>query len=222
MAEFHFNTIHGLSGTPEFKTWDRIKTRCLNPRQPQWKDYGGRGIKICGYLLSSAGAFYSTVGPRPDPSMQIDRKDNDGHYSCGQCSECLENGWPMNLRWATRTQNARNKRSNRIVECNGEKMCLAEWCDRHGLKRSVVATNIQRGKSLDEILSGTNTKRKTNPPKTFTFAGESLRVREWAKRFNVREEDFEMFRNRIRTGWNPEIAARIPRLPSRKCPYSRW
>jgi hypothetical protein len=54
-------------------------------------------------------AFYEDMGPRPE-GTSLDRKDNDGNYSCGKCDECKRNGWKANCRWATRLVQLLNKR----------------------------------------------------------------------------------------------------------------
>lgn len=94
--------IHGEARrnnkTPEYQAWTDICRRCTNPDFKQWKDYGGRGIRVCDEWLNSFDAFLSHVGRKPSPKHSIDRIDNDGHYE------------PGNVRWATRSEQERNKR----------------------------------------------------------------------------------------------------------------
>lgn len=98
--------------TPEYKTWEMIKQRCYNPNFRNFQYWGGRGIVMCAGWRNSSGAFLTDLGPRPN-GYSIDRIDNDGHYSCGKCDECIENEWPMNVRWATRCEQANNTSKNK-------------------------------------------------------------------------------------------------------------
>lgn len=93
-------TKHGMVGHPLYGTWRGMIDRCENPQHHAFRNYGGRGIKVCPEWHDAA-AFIAWVeanlGPRPE-GMTMDRADNDGHYE------------PGNIRWATRSEQERNKR----------------------------------------------------------------------------------------------------------------
>src|SRR4051812_7124057 len=118
--------VHGLRHKPIYESWRGMKKRCLCTNHEAYHNYGGRGIEVCVFLLKSPVSIVELIGDRPK-GMTLDRRDNNGNYSCGQCSECIENGWGMNLRWATASEQGRNTRHNRIVEINGEKHLACEW-----------------------------------------------------------------------------------------------
>jgi hypothetical protein len=110
-------TKHGhLTGkdtpSPEYRSWNHARQRVGNPKHNKsWHRYGGRGIKMC-VGFDNFDNFFRLMGHKPSPIHSIDRKDNDGNYSCGECVECLQNKWPFNTRWATpKEQSANQSRS---------------------------------------------------------------------------------------------------------------
>lgn len=111
-------TIHGHSPkltkrTPEYRAWAHARGRCHNATDKQHADYGGRGIAMCSRWSGSFLAFISDMGGKPTGHHSLDRTNNEGHYSCGRCSECDLMGWKQNCRWATPVEQARNRRERR-------------------------------------------------------------------------------------------------------------
>lgn len=113
--------------------------RCQNLTDQAFRDYGGRGIRVCERWLAFEN-FYADMGPRPSPKHSIDRIDNDGNYE------------PGNVRWATVKQQARNTRCSRIVRFGGRTMSLAEAAELAGLNISTVRGRFSRGWSMEEAL----------------------------------------------------------------------
>ncbi len=88
---------HGMWNTPEYKAWQMLRHRCYNPKAAGYKNYGGRGIKVC-ERWQSFDAFIEDMGRRPAPDLSIDRINNDGNYE------------PSNCRWATKKEQVINRR----------------------------------------------------------------------------------------------------------------
>lgn len=101
-------TKHGMFGTPTYESWGAMKGRCLNPGNRNFVNYGQRGIRICAHWMTFEN-FYADMGERP-VGLTLERKNNDGGYTCGHCEECTGNNWPANCRWATRKEQANNRR----------------------------------------------------------------------------------------------------------------
>ncbi len=74
-----FKRTHGMTGTPEYKSWQAMRRRCSNTRDKDYGRYGGRGIRVC-RRWGSFKNFIDDLGPRPGPGFTIDRVDNDGNY----------------------------------------------------------------------------------------------------------------------------------------------
>ena len=129
------NTKHGKTHDPLFKRWSSMLTRCENPNAINYKDYGGRGIKVCEEWHDFEVFYNWAVANGYKPKLTIDRIDSNGNYEPGNC------------RFANRITQAQNRRSTRFIEFNGETMCLVDWAMEYG----VDPTNLQ-GHTDEEII----------------------------------------------------------------------
>ncbi|MCE5310469.1 MAG: hypothetical protein LLG20_22760 [Acidobacteriales bacterium] len=100
------NLQHGGKFTDEYKTWSSIRNRCNNPNSKDFPRYGGRGIKIDSEWEDFS-VFLKDMGKRPSKRHQIDRIDTNGPYAKSNC------------RWATASENAKNRRTSKLWIING-------------------------------------------------------------------------------------------------------
>lgn len=127
------NLTHGMANrSAEYRAWKAIKGRCTNQNLPEWANYGGRGILVCSRWANSFENFLKDMGPRPSSQHSINRIDNDGPYS------------PENCNWATYTEQARNKRCNRVLSLDDRSMTLAEWSVQLGINSSSLIERLEK------------------------------------------------------------------------------
>jgi len=117
-----------------------MKSRCNNPNNVSFDNYGGRGISVCG-RWDKYQNFISDMGNRPTLKHTLDRIDNDGNYE------------PSNCRWATRKEQQRNRRTNHIIEFNGESKNITDWSNDLGIKLTTLIGRLDRGWSIEKTLT---------------------------------------------------------------------
>jgi len=143
MAKVH--RIHGdCSGgrpTPEHDAWAAMIQRCHNPKDHGYKNYGGRGIRVCCRWRRSYVTFLSDVGRRPTLQHSLDRKNNSLGYT------------PRNVRWATRKEQARNRRGLKFVTVNGVTQCVAAWGEETGVNQITINGRLRRKWPTDKAVS---------------------------------------------------------------------
>jgi hypothetical protein len=130
------------AGSPEYRIWKAMKTRCYNPKYKQFKDYGGRGIKVCERWLESYENFLADMGRRPTSKHSIERRKNDENYS------------PDNCYWATSHEQRRNRRTTVLVEINGRTQCVTDWMKELNVSKSTYCWRKRKGWSNEEALLG--------------------------------------------------------------------
>ncbi len=130
------------ASTVEYTAWLNMRNRCLCPSNKSFKDYGGRGIKVCDEWQVSFFAFLKHVGLKPSNEHSLERLNNDGNYE------------PGNVQWAMRIQQGSNKRNNRFLVFNGQRLTIPEWSRRLGIKRTTIIMRLYaRGWSVEDALS---------------------------------------------------------------------
>lgn len=134
------NLTHGHAGkgkrSREYRSWAHARERCTNPKCCDFRHYGGRGIVFCDRWLNSFENFLADMGPAPK-NTSIDRINNSGDYEPGNC------------RWATRTQQARNRRGVPLYNINGRSLTLPEIGNLLDLSTSAIGHHRRRLKSTE-------------------------------------------------------------------------
>lgn len=133
-------TKHGMRGTPIYQIWQHMKARCFNSNNSRYKNYGARGITVCERWLSFEN-FLADMGDRPDPSLSIDRIDNNGNYEPGNC------------RWATDTEQARNRRTSTKIVLFGEEVVLCDVCEKYGIQLETLRYRLRRGMTPEDAVT---------------------------------------------------------------------
>jgi hypothetical protein len=131
------NLKHGHSANGQvsrtFLSYMNAKSRCYNPRNRGYAEYGGRGIYMCDRWINSFQAFLEDMGECP-PGRSIDRIDVNGPYA------------PENCRWATPREQAVNRRSTVWVTIDGEKLCMADFAKKVGVPYKTIQTRVYQKK----------------------------------------------------------------------------
>lgn len=142
-----YGVTHGASREtvprhPLYSTWNAMKSRCYNPRNPEYHNYGGRGITVYKKWLTDFWMFAADIGPKPTVEHQLDRYPNvNGNYE------------PGNIWWATRKQQGRNRTNNHLITHNGLTFCLTEWAERSGIPANLIRNRINSHWSIEQALS---------------------------------------------------------------------
>lgn len=149
------HTKHGLYGTRIYSIWSGMVRRCFNKNAVNYPDYGGRGITVCDEWLGENGAEnfakwaydngYNENAKRSE--CTLDRKNVNGNYE------------PTNCRWINMKEQERNRTNNVIIEINGMKKTLIEWCEIYNMNYKLVYGRIFKNKWEPKIAL-TKKKRK--------------------------------------------------------------
>lgn len=131
---------HGLHGSKVYSSWRSMLKRCYNPSHRSYKHYGAVGITVCDEWRKSFIQFLKDMGMPPTEKHSIDRIDGTKGYS------------PDNCRWATITEQANNKRNNRLITYRGVTKTVAQWAITIGITRQSLGHRLAQGWPIDVAL----------------------------------------------------------------------
>jgi hypothetical protein len=168
-----------------------MKSRCYNKKESNYKRYGGRGITVCYEWLNSFVAFYKDMGD-PPVGYTLERINNDKDY----CKE--------NCKWATPSEQARNRSTNTIITLGDKSKLLIEWLEELNMPRATYYSRIKSGLTPEQALltpidmrySGDSKKRNL-----FTYNGKTQCVTVWSRESGI---PASTLRQRIKKGYSPE------------------
>lgn len=132
-----------------YHIWNGMKQRCNNKNSRPYKNYGGRGIKVCDEWANDYTTFakWARANGYAD-NLTIERIDNNKGYS------------PENCKWASYVEQNNNRRSNHIIWFNGEGKTAADWERSLGLKPGTIKARVHRGIGVPRIFSKEDLRRK--------------------------------------------------------------
>jgi hypothetical protein len=131
---------HGMSKHLVYSVWRSMRSRCQYKTDKAWKDYGGRGIKVCRRWDRSFVAFWEDLGPTYKHGLTLERKNNDRNYQ------------PSNCYWATRSQQQQNRRNNRMFKTPWGMLCMTEACRRAGFGITTLKCRIRYGWPTNKLF----------------------------------------------------------------------
>ena len=115
-----------------YSRWTSMISRCENPNDKDYHNYGGRGITVCKAWRESYWKFERFMGPPPTPGHTIDRIDNDAGY------------FPWNCRWATRQEQSDNRRTSLKWDWGGHCLTLIRWSALLEVPFDVLAKRLEK------------------------------------------------------------------------------
>lgn len=199
MANAHslYQPLVRKARTKEYYAWHNMLARCYNKKDAAYYNYGARGISVCERWRSSFDYFVLDIGKSPTPQHTIDRINNDGNYE------------PGNVRWATRKEQANNRRASsairdaKTVEYMGEARTIASLAKQFGINPATIYARLKRGWAIQDSLSAT----EKPSPHILTFQGKSMTVTAWADELGMRPTTLFY---RLSHGWTVEDALMTP------------
>lgn len=137
----HGHTIRNNEKERLYNIWSKMKMRCNNTNDPEYANYGGRGISVCSEWLNDYESFREwSYSNGYDDTLSIDRIDNDKGYS------------PDNCRWTTMLVQSNNTRVNHLLTYKGETHTLADWGRITGINDNLIGQRLRKGFPLEKVF----------------------------------------------------------------------
>lgn len=177
---------HGLKGTRIYNIWNAMKQRCNNPNTEGFKNYGGRGIKVCEEWEKDVKSFHDwAINNGYEDNLTLERNDINGNYE------------PFNCSWKTMKEQANNKRNNHLIEFEGQIKTISEWSEIKGISKELILERIKRDIKKEKLFE----KPKKRIEVKATINGIEKTVSEWSEISGI---SHKTIKNRIKAGWKEE------------------
>lgn len=134
------HTTHGDCESPEYYAWRSMRNRCEDPSTKYFDKYGGRGIAVC-QRWSEYQNFLDDMGRKPSKQYSLERENNDGNYE------------PANCKWATKSEQTRNRSVTVFVEHAGRRMLVQDWAKELGMPYTTLYSRLRNGWSIDRAFN---------------------------------------------------------------------
>ena len=134
-------TKHGYRSHPMYHRWAAMIQRCYDPNSAEFKNYGGRGIKVCDRWRESFWNYAEDLGLPPFQNASIDRVVNDGDYCADNC------------RWVSKKDQTLNRRPTKMIEFRGETLCITDWEKKLGFGGKSLWRRLNAGMSVEDAFT---------------------------------------------------------------------
>ena len=127
---------HGGSKTRLYVVWLRMMDRCYRPKTERYKNYGGRGIRVCNdwHKFENFRSWAMQNGYDPNAKKfvcTLDRIDVNGDYG------------PSNCKWSTAKEQSQNTTRSHIINVNGESMTISQASEKYGISSATIWARIK-------------------------------------------------------------------------------
>lgn len=199
MSTTHHSYVHGDGQmTRLYRAWIGMRQRCYNKREPNYINYGARGITVCDEWRNFTAFKKWAMENGYNDSLSIDRIDNNKGYE------------PSNCRWATCREQVRNRRDNIQITAFGETKILVEWLEdeRCPVEYATLYSRIERGWEAERAITQKPQAHARNRRSCIriTAFGETKTIIEWYEDERCKVRYTTLYQRIFKSGWEPERA----------------
>lgn len=183
--------MNRVQDNPLYGRWNAMKQRCLNPNNPKYERYGGRGISIHEDWLDFHTYEEWCLSNGYQKELTLDRIDTNGNYE------------PNNCRWVNQQVQQNNRNNNRIIMYKDKEYTLAKLERETGINRATIAQRLDVGMTVDEAIN-----KKINFDRIIVeLNGKTNHLKAWCEELNL---PYQTIHARVNRGWDAKKALTKP------------